>query len=237
MNVVDFKRVLPATVLRAVFLLGITVSLVACGGGDRGETDAGNPYQGNPGFSDTNTPEVTCADLSCDDGDPCTLPSCEDAECTYEPSVGTLCDDGNACSLEDECSDDGLCVGATSLVCEDDKTCTDDTCDTKTGCVFVDHEDGYPCTDGDPCTLGDGCAHGLCSGSPKSCPDDDNSCTVNAGCEPETGDCLTQVVPDGNVCDDDNLCTSDDCDPAEGCTHEDTSLVTCDDLNDCTSDS
>ncbi|HJQ84727.1 MAG TPA: hypothetical protein VKA21_11650, partial [Candidatus Binatia bacterium] len=58
--------------------------------------------------------------------------------------------------------------------------------------------------------------------------DDQNACTVDA-CDPPTGDCM--FTPDV-VCDDQDLCTADACDPASGqCFFE----TTCEERNGCTS--
>jgi hypothetical protein len=62
--------------------------------------------------------------------------------------------------------------------------------------------------------------------------DDDNACTADA-CNPATGQC---VFTPNVACDDDNACTADACNPATGlCVF--TPNVTCDDDNLCTADS
>jgi len=58
--------------------------------------------------------------------------------------------------------------------------------------------------------------------------DDGNACTTDS-CDPAEG-CTTEPV----TCDDGNACTTDSCDPATGCTTE---PVTCDDGDACTTDS
>ena len=78
-----------------------------------------------------------CADLNCDDGQDCTIDSCDTGQCQHEPRTGEACDDGNACTLGDACSDKGLCESDGSALCDDGNGCTIDDCNMATGCVFV----------------------------------------------------------------------------------------------------
>ena len=70
--------------------------------------------------------------------------------------TGAECDDGNACTTEDTCVGTE-CILRGNTVCDDEEQCTDDSCDSDGGCVFVDKVAGTPCNDGDACTLGDAC--------------------------------------------------------------------------------
>jgi len=121
--------------------------------------------------------------------------------------------------------------------CDDANVCTTDSCNTATGCVFANNSN--PCNDGSACTVGDQCAFGTChAGTVVNC-NDGNPCT-NDSCDPATG-CVnvnnTSACSDGNactvsdvcsggacqpgaprVCGDNNVCTTDTCDPATGCT-------------------
>jgi hypothetical protein len=48
--------------------------------------------------------------------------------------------------------------------CEDDNTCTADSCDPATGgCLHANLLDGQLCTDGNLCTTGDACLAGVCT--------------------------------------------------------------------------
>ena len=67
--------------------------------------------------------------------------------------------DGDACTEDDTCAN-GVCESGTALDCDDANPCTDDSCDTASGCVYVNNTD--PCEDGDPCTQGDVCSDGSC---------------------------------------------------------------------------
>ncbi|MGI6016744.1 MAG: Ig-like domain-containing protein, partial [Methanothrix sp.] len=58
--------------------------------------------------------------------------------------------------------------------------------------------------------------------------DDENACTDDS-CDPATGCVYTPII-----CDDENACTDDSCDPATGCVY---TPIICDDENACTDDS
>ncbi len=164
---------------------------------------------------------------------------------TKQPD-GLGCDaDGNACTLSDACLG-GKCTPGKVQVCDDKNPCTDDSCDTKKGCLYVPNT--APCdADNNACSQNDTCASGSCvAGKQKVC-DDKEVCTGDS-CDIKTGDCkyapLTKSCSDDNVCttpdacgtnattgtytciagkaatcDDSNPCTTDSCDPIKGCTN------------------
>lgn len=175
--------------------------------------------------------------ITCDDGNPCTNDSCEDAlGCVFEADFdGVPCDDNSVCTLNDRCLA-GECTG-TSRNCDDGNVCTDDSCDPVGGCENPPNT--APCDDGNACTVGDVCAEGFCtSGGPRNC-EDGNSCTIDT-CEPGLGCAyLPTLNPccEGSVsiCDDGNPCTTDICDPTDfSCSYDNNSAI-CDDDNLCTS--
>ena len=198
----------------------------ACDDGDACTTDgtclAGDCDPGSP--------------LDCDDGSECTLDTCEEGlGCTYENVEGP-CDDGHACTIGDSCQD-GACIAADALTCDDGNGCTDDYCHPTSGCLFVANEAW--CDDGDACTKLDACAAGDCQGAPLDCGDDNpctvdscgeggtcvhgpsaepcddgDACTTSDGCQ--AGACAGVPLP----CDDGDPCTDDACDPTSGCTHQ-----------------
>ena len=119
-----------------------------------------------------------------------------------------------------------------------------------TGCP-----DDYPCDDGDACTENDQCIDGVCTGRLIGC-DDFNPCTDD-DCDPDTGcvntpndlnscddsdpcngdeSCKGGICQAGTPldCDDNNLCTNDDCEPVAGCVNI---RIDCDDNDACTEDS
>lgn len=213
--------------------------------------------------------------MNCDDGDSCTEDWCSGGICRHQPYPdGTSCDDGNDCTLIDRCSL-GRCIGTgvrdcndnnpctvdacvegqgcvhTPTVCDDGNICTANTCDPAIGCVYPPIPGN--CDDNDLCTLNDQCVNGVCTGTPKNCSDGD-PCTLdictNGVCShaPNLGDC-----EDGNLCtqgercingqcvggtpitcNDVNECTTDSCNPAKGCVFTPRTGQTCDDYSVCT---
>jgi ubiquitin len=177
---------------------------------------------------------------ACDDGNPCTQDSCVPASGCVHVSAALPCEaDGSACTL-DSCVN-GQCAVGVAKVCSDGNPCTQDACDPKTGaCQSPAVADGVACDDGDPCSTGDHCIAGKCGSVTKKACDDGNVCTTDA-CEPGKGCASTPGVgpcTDNSVCtqgdacqggtckpgtamacDDGDACTTDACDPAQGCTH------------------
>ena len=121
-----------------------------------------------------------CTSVDCDDGDPCTVDTCDPASgCVHTP---VDCDDGDPCTV-DTCDPISGCVH-TPIDCDDGDPCTVDTCDPVTGgCVHTPVD----CDDGDSCTV-DTCdpATGGCVHTPVDCDDGDpntvDTCDPNQGC-------------------------------------------------------
>lgn len=178
--------------------------------------------------------------ISCEDGNPCTLNSCNsDVGCESADAPLQFCDDGDACTSTSTCQT-GACKGTGNVSCDDKNPCTVDTCDKLTGCKNTPSTDGTKCDDGKVCSENDACAAGACVGKAKACPDDGNACTDDSCTEQNKG-CLSMPIPlpllcdDGNPCttadvceagvckgvaqecNDDNPCTTDACAPGEGC--------------------
>ncbi|MFN8546138.1 MAG: putative metal-binding motif-containing protein [Candidatus Binatia bacterium] len=129
--------------------------------------------------------------LDCDDHNVCTNDGCDPATgCTNTPVVnGIACGDGNVCNGTETCQD-GACQSGTALGCDDDNACTIDGCDFFSGCT---HQQVAGC-----CMVDADCS-------------DTSACTVNERCR--NHECVTDPLP----CDDQNPCTTDGCDPAQGC--------------------
>jgi len=155
----------------------------------------------------------------------------------FEPN-NTPCNDNDACTTGDVCVG-GVCTGGAPFNCNDNNVCTDDSCNSQTGCVHTNNNDS--CSDGNACTTGDTCSGGSCVGGPPPNCNDNNVCTDD-GCNPSTG-CThtnnTASCDDGNACtgpdtcsggscpggpptncDDNNACTTDSCSPGDGCHHD-----------------
>jgi formylglycine-generating enzyme required for sulfatase activity len=134
---------------------------------------------------------------SCDDGNPCTVDSCDpEAGCAHDGTgVITNCNDGNECTTGDACRGNaaGDCAGTdtSAVACDDHNPCTDDSCDPLAGCGHTNRTGG--------------CADARCDGLLH---------VAAATCD--QGQC---PAPDVTSCDDGNPCTDDTCDPAVGCGH------------------
>jgi len=163
---------------------------------------------------------VAClVDLDCDDGDACTMDSCDAGNTCHNGSLD--CDDGDSCTT-DTC-DAGTGCANDAVDCNDGDACTTDTCDALTGCA----NDTVDCNDGDACTTDSCDAATGCANDTVDC-DDDDACTTDS-CDTATG-CANDPVS----CDDGDACTADACDAAAGCAND---AVSCDDADACTTDS
>ena len=187
----------------------------------------------------------------CDDDNPCTDDICVEEEdgCVNVPNTAA-CSDDNACTDNDLCKA-GKCSGE-SISCENDNPCTSDACDTEQGCTYAPVTNA--CDDGNACTDDDVCADGICAGASITCDDNqmctDDSCDPDTGCQfydnelaCEDGDvCTINDVCSGGLCksgavsscDDGQTCTTDSCDPVDGCLHVPLDGSSCDDGNPCT---
>ena len=154
-----------------------------------------------------------------------------DDDCDGETDNGFLCNDGQPCTLD-------VCAGAAgcshnpapfATACDLDGTaCTQDHC-LAGKCV----SGGKPnCGYTDPCTA-DACdpSNGNCTHTPTTGPcDDGNGCTIGDTCQ---GSCVSGAA---KVCNDNNSCTLDGCDPGSGqCTFTPFAPgVSCNDGSKCT---
>lgn len=229
-----------------------------------------------------------CEGVNCDDRNPCTRDHCVGGECEAAHCVHDPVKDGTNCSIRGA---SGVCMGGVcdlcvGVVCEDDgNPCTRDVCDPNNGTCGVPAADGTTCKYkglfSGVCVSGF-CAKNLCE---DGVCDDGNECTDDM-CDSVAGRCeyipledytecdfdgLSGVCLDGLcgedlcegvVCDDQNPCTDDACDYADGtcdffavedgancdfdgfrsvcisgvCQPECESPEDCDDENDCTED-
>ena len=160
------------------------------------------------------------------------------------------CNDGNLCLSGGNCSQ-GSCNGGAPVSCDDGNPCTEDLCDSATGCTYVAATG--PCDDGSDCTVDDECIDSSCVGNSAEACDDGNPCTDD-DCD-ELGGCIhspnTAACDDGNDCtigdlcveglcssgspdcDDSNTCTLDTCSPDVGCVFTPEDLA-CTDGDPCT---
>ncbi|MFT7622068.1 MAG: hypothetical protein ACI9WU_001235, partial [Myxococcota bacterium] len=105
---------------------------------------------------------VTPKTGDCDDDNACTQNDACDATATCFGTPVT-CDDGQGCTVDSCDTQTGCANVANDAVCDDDNPCTTDAC-TDEGCIST-ATDG-PCDDGDSCTLNDVCTGVACVGSP-----------------------------------------------------------------------
>ena len=201
---------------------------------------------------------------SCNDSNPCTTDTCNEAtdQCDHvNLPGGTACSDGDACTVGDACDAGGSCQPGPPANCDDGSECTDDSCNSATGCVHANRtgpctDDGNVCTtdvcgggvcthpaqpngtvcdDGAFCTAGDSCQGGICTPGPARDCSDTSPCTADS-CNEITDTCDHVPLPVGAPCTDNNACTvGDACDAGGAC--QPGGAANCDDGNECTNDS
>ena len=162
--------------------------------------------------------------VPCGDGNACTADSCHPIQgCKSVPMpANTDCSDGDVCTKGDACGD-GACKGkAPELPAA--PPCWKSVCHPQTAAVTQIPLTGTGCGDGLECTKNDTCVGGKCVGQPILC-DDGNPCTTDA-CNPGTGQCNVQLLADGVLCSDNDLCTVEDVCKAASCQGK---VLKCDD--------
>jgi hypothetical protein len=183
--------------------------------------------------------------LSCEDNNPCTSDGCNPNTGCFHQSAAGDCDDGDLCTTGDTCVG-GECLGVDNPECscttdadcgvyEDGNlcngtlTCVDDSCivDTATVIDCAEVAQGLAACQGVSCipTTGNCIVKANLDGTP--C-DDFSICTTTDYCL--AGQC-TGLSPG---CDDGNPCTSEACDPEDGCSYGPLTGVPCEDKNACT---
>jgi hypothetical protein len=114
---------------------------------------------------------VPAPQRACDDGNVCTVDTCDEQRgtCAHEGPpdcclVDLDCADSDVCTTRERCrrgrcrSDPVVCPGATP--------CVRATCDPARGCETTPLPEGAGCEDGDPCTDGETCTAGQCGAPP-----------------------------------------------------------------------
>lgn len=187
-----------------------------CGVADGG-LDAGGDGAGPESGVDGSLADLPTPDLDCDkDKDTylsviCGGTDCDDSVAAVNPGQtegppGTSsCEDNldNDCDGKQDMEDDGCIPCNTDWECDDDNTCTLDTC-TDMICEHAPTNDGSPCTN--KCVSGAKCNNGVCTGNPKNCPPPTSPCREPT-CIPATG-CDEKDLPDGTSCQDSDPCTA-----------------------------
>ncbi|HQP35522.1 MAG TPA: lamin tail domain-containing protein, partial [Polyangiaceae bacterium] len=183
----------------------------------------------------------TCQDGSCQSGTPkvCTAKDACHVAGTCNPANGTCTDvagnDNAACDFGDMCKTgktclSGACQGGTDKTCSDGNDCTDDTCNSATGCVFT-IDTTNSCSDGNLCTESDACnAQGTCAGTAKTCTALDQCHDVGT-CDTQTGNCSNPNKTDGTLCNDGVFCTTNE--SCQGGTCQDGTTTACTTTDQC----
>jgi hypothetical protein len=161
-----------------------------------------------------------CDCSGCDDENPCTKDECnlETDLCTFDAQAldGTVCDaDNDGCTVNDTCTD-GDCFPGLPADCSDlAGVCSVGSCSSvdsySFACATEPAPAGVACEDDNYCTVGDSCAaDGVClSGGPNTCGMEEESCQ-QITCNPFTKTCKFEPLPDGEACDDEEVCTLQD---------------------------
>ena len=186
--------------------------------------------------------EICNSVAECDDGDQCTVDSCQSQLCSHAPVQ-------DCCYTDDECNDANVCTTDTCAPGSPAPTCQNPWAP---GC----------CLTADDCDDGNDCTEDICPGEGEQCqnPPIDDCCLTDAECADEdvcTVDtctdnlCVITPVPEEECCyvhedcDDGNPCSEDICAvdamPHAACVYEwipDCCFVDedCDDGNPCTDD-
>ena len=160
----------------------------------------------------------------CDDGDPCTVDSCDPSlagdGCEFAATSGPVCEDDGVACTDDQCvagacthtPTPGACLigGACFAGSELNPTNTCEVCAPTNPMGWTAQPDDVPCDDGNKCSATSVCADGSCVfATPELC-DDTNECTQDS-CDPSApGDGCGHTPLDGVGCEDDGLsCTFD----------------------------
>jgi hypothetical protein len=244
--------------------LGGALLAGACGG-DKFSADGGSGAGAGQGGGNSSggtgaggVPQACSGVDECDDGDACTVDTCERGACRHEPlecASGLICCDGicGECCSDEDCADDVSCsedvcfLNVCAHLSRDERCAASQYCDTAGGCterMACPNGTAEECDDQNPCTT-DSCKGGLCYHD--GCGDGLNCCE-GKGCFACCGDSHCQNQDDDpctiNTCVEHQcqalpLCESGKCCAAETgascglcCTASD-----CDDGIDCTHDS
>ncbi len=149
------------------------------------------------------------AEDPCVDDIECTADSCleEVDRCIFDPQPA-MCSDGDACNGAEVCDLAAGCLPSAPLYCNDENSCTVDSCDTVMGCVFSPRDlDGDGFFDGrcggDDCDDDPRFGRMIYPGAPEDCTnrrddDCDGSRDFNdADCLPENETCDDATVLPG----------------------------------------
>ena len=181
-------------------------------GCDAGGGVAHQPLPAGTACSDNNvcngseacTAQGTCvgsAPPALDDGNPCTVDSCDAVlGVSHVPApAGQACDDATLCNGRETCDGVGVCIQGTAPPVDDGNECTADQCDPTLGVSHTALANGFPCDDDNPCNGEEICnGAGQCKSGTLPVLDDANPCTVDS-CDVSSG-VRHVAVADGTSC-------------------------------------
>lgn len=168
--------------------------------------------------------------IKCPSRNPCELEGIcapSDGNCYYKSKDdGTPCNDGKFYTHNDKCMR-GKCVGVLNycdrdnVQCQTGNTCLqpEGVCDPTTGsCIFTRLPMGTPCSSKiTPDAKFDGtCSNGLCQllqtdrCAEANCTGRQDVCFSEYACNPQSGQCVSQPLPEGSPCDDKSASTVED---------------------------
>jgi uncharacterized repeat protein (TIGR01451 family) len=165
------------------------------------------------GFNTVAQANNGCNDIICDtDTNSCISDLCTSNQTCTDGVCGggepTNCDDGSLCT-DDTCDSATGCINDSSQagdLCDDFNACTENACDPILFCVFPNQPLATPCDDGLSCTSSDACdGGGTCVGH--SVCDDGDPCTDDFADETNACFCSHSAAVDGSSCSDGDACT------------------------------
>lgn len=133
--------------------------------------------------------------------------SMSDFAWSFVSQTNISCNDGDPCSVNDVCRPDlQMCLGTPKDCSSFSNQCNTGVCQPANGqCIAQPVTDGTTCTDGLFCTDGDICVSGSCSPGPtRDCHYLDSQCTVGA-CNETLDMCVAQPLLDFTPCQLDTL--------------------------------
>jgi hypothetical protein len=191
--------------------------------GAGGEAAAG----GQGGSAGAGGPESCAEDCAALPGIPaCYRGVCNTAHdppmCTIQTSSpGTACDEGGFCTLGDYCQDGTCMPGATQNDCgQQGDQCNAVACNEQTdSCMLTPKPVGTICTSADLCQVSAQCnSAGQCAGVLNNCQWTPVDVCQVAVCDPQDGQCKTELSPPGTACDIDLCNLGGTCDANATCT-------------------
>jgi hypothetical protein len=221
--------------------------------------EACDPMNGAPG-----TGCVTGVAVNCNDSIACTQDACNEATNSCDHLANNAaCSNNIHCDGAEVCDTTFGCQPGAPVVCNDNRSCTQDTCsEAVMGCVFAPNDavcnNNLYCDGVETCDPAGPTPSGCVMGMAVACPSDNVACTVDA-CNENTDSC--QSTPNNALCGAGQFCVpgqgmsgctqalpcnnNAQCNDGNACNGIETcnvicqpgTPVTCDDGIDCTTDS